>query len=108
MVTTITNLNSFYIIFKHLTILYNMIHTSRRLETLIKYKNMLVNNIANLKYTNSDKTKILDCEKHLKQIREYIKINCQHDIEIDYIDSMRNGDYHTELIRYCTKCKLTL
>lgn len=85
-----------------------MNHNSRRLESLIKYKNMLVNNIANLKVTNSDKTKILECEKHLKQVREYIKTTCQHDIEFDYIDSMKNGDYHTEIIRYCTKCGLTL
>ena len=85
-----------------------MIHSSRRLEFLIKYKNMMINNIANLKKKNQQQNKIQECEKHLKPVIEYIKTNCQHDIEIDYIDSIKNGDYHTEMIKYCTKCELTL
>ena len=85
-----------------------MIQGFNTLELLIRYKNTLVNNIANLKQENHEQNKIRECEKQLKPVIEYIKINCQHDIEIDYIDSMKNGDYHTEMIRYCTKCELTL
>lgn len=85
-----------------------MIRSSTRLEQLITYKNTLINNIANLKQKNQEQNKIQECEKQLKPVIEYIKINCQHDIEIDYIDSMKNGDYHTEMIKYCTKCELTL
>ena len=48
-----------------------MNHNSRRLESLIKYKNMLVNNITNLKVTNSDKTKIVK-EIHPKRGRVLI------------------------------------
>ena len=37
----------------------------------------------------------------------FLKENCEHDIEIDYIDSMKNGDTMSQMIKYCKKCGLT-
>tara|TARA_Y100000591_G_C21845707_1_gene708588 strand:- start:1450 stop:1707 length:258 start_codon:yes stop_codon:yes gene_type:complete len=71
------------------------------IEFLINYKEMLEQSITSMTY------KIQDHKEELKKIKKFLKKNCQHDIEIDHIDSMKNGDTMNQIIKYCKKCELT-
>ena len=71
------------------------------LEFLINYKEMLEQSIESMTY------KIQDHKQELKKIKIFLKENCEHDIEIDYVDSVKNGDTMSQMIKYCKKCELT-
>ena len=53
------------------------------------------------------KNKIEHHTEELQCVKEYLTENCDHKIEIDYIDSMKNGETMSQIIKYCKKCNLT-
>lgn len=71
------------------------------LQFLINYKDMLDQSISTMK------NKIEHYTEELEKIKEYLTENCDHKIEIDYIDSMKNGETMSQIIKYCKKCNLT-
>ena len=71
------------------------------LEFLINYKEMLEQSITSMTY------KLESYNKELIKIKDFLKDNCDHKIEIDYIDSMKNGETMSQMIKYCKNCKLT-
>ena len=71
------------------------------LQFLINYKDMLDQSISTMK------NKIEHYTEELEKIKEYLTENCDHKIEIDYIDSMKNGETMSQVIKYCKKCNLT-
>ena len=72
------------------------------LQFLINYKDMLEQSISTMK------NKIENNTGELEKIKEYLSENCEHNIEIDYIDSMKNGETMSQMIKYCKNCKLSL
>jgi len=71
------------------------------LQFLINYKDMLDQSISTMK------NKIEHYTEELEKIKEYLTENCDHKIEIDYIDSIKNGETMSQIIKYCKKCNLT-
>lgn len=71
------------------------------IEFLINYKEMLEQSITSMTY------KIENYTSELKKIKEFLKDNCDHEIETDYVDSMKNGETMSQMIKYCKKCELT-
>ena len=71
------------------------------LQFLINYKDMLERNILSMKNKIEHHTEELQC------VKEYLTENCDHKIELDYIDSMKNGETMSQIIKYCKKCNLT-
>ena len=71
------------------------------IEFLINYKEMLEQSITSMTY------KIENYTSELKKIKEFLKNNCDHQIETDYVDSMKNGETMSQMIKYCKKCELT-
>ena len=71
------------------------------LQFLINYKDMLDQSISTMK------NKIEYYTEELEKIKEYLTENCDHKIEIDYIDSIKNGETMSQIIKYCKKCNLT-
>lgn len=71
------------------------------LQFLINYKDMLEQSISTMK------NKIENNTGELEKIKEYLSENCEHNIEIDYIDIMRNGETMSQMIKYCKKCELS-
>ena len=71
------------------------------LPDIISYKKRLYQNIVNLKEELKEK------EEELKRFETYLKYNCVHDWQTDYIDSML-GYKQGIMIKYCSKCELTI
>ena len=71
------------------------------LQFLINYKDMLEQSISTMK------NKIENNTGELEKIREYLSENCEHKLVIDYIDTMRNGETMSQMIKYCKKCDLS-
>lgn len=71
------------------------------LQFLINYKEMLDQSISTMK------NKIEHRTEELEKIKEYLTENCEHQLDIDYIDSMKNGETMSQIIKYCKKCNLT-
>ena len=71
------------------------------LEFLINYKEMLEQSITSMTY------KLESYTRELKKINDFLKDNCDHNIQTDYIDTMKNGETMTQMIKYCKNCKLT-
>jgi len=71
------------------------------LQFLINYKDMLDQSISTMK------NKIEHYTEELEKIKEYLTENCEHQLDMDYIDTMKNGDTFSLLIKYCKKCNLT-
>tara|TARA_B110000285_G_C14904891_1_gene505081 strand:+ start:463 stop:747 length:285 start_codon:yes stop_codon:yes gene_type:complete len=71
------------------------------LQFLINYKDMLEQSISTMK------NKIENNTGELEKIKEYLSENCEHNIEIDYIDTMQNGETMSQMIKYCKKCELS-
>jgi|TARA_B110000008_G_C16436024_1_gene349852 predicted transcriptional regulator len=72
------------------------------LQFIINYKDMLEQSIESMTYKIQDRT------EELKKIKDFLHENCDHNIEIDYIDSMKNGETMSQMIKYCKNCKLSL
>jgi len=71
------------------------------LQFLINYKDMLEQSISTMK------NKIENNTGELEKIKEYLSENCEHKLVIDYIDTMRNGETMSQMIKYCKKCDLS-
>ena len=71
------------------------------LEFLINYKEMLEQSITSMTY------KLESYTRELKKIKDFLKENCEHNIQIDYIDTMKNGETMNQMIKYCKNCELT-
>ena len=75
--------------------------SEEHVQFLINYKDMLETNISTME------NKIETYTHKLVEIKQYLVENCEHDVETDFIYSMRNGDTISTMIKYCTKCNLT-
>ena len=71
------------------------------LSDIISYKKRLYQSIVNIKEELKEK------EEELKRFETYLKYNCQHDWQTDYVDSMQ-GYKQGIMIKYCSKCELTI
>lgn len=71
------------------------------LEFLINYKEMLEQSITSMTY------KLESYTRELTKIKDFLKDNCDHNIQIDYIDTMKNGETTSQMIKYCKNCELT-
>ena len=71
------------------------------LEFLINYKEMLEQSITSMTY------KLESYTRELTKIKDFLKDNCDHNIQIDYIDTMKNGETMSQMIKYCKNCGLT-
>ena len=71
------------------------------LTFLINYKEMLEQSITSMSY------KIETYTDELEKITEFLKKHCKHNIEIDYIDTIKKGETLSQMIKYCNKCHLT-
>ncbi len=71
------------------------------LEFLINYKEMLEQSITSMTY------KLESYTRELTKIKDFLKDNCDHNIQIDYIDTMKNGETMSQMIKYCKNCELT-
>jgi len=71
------------------------------LQFLINYKDMLEQSISTMK------NKIEYRTEELEKIKDFLHENCDHQFDIDYVDTMRNGELGSLMIKYCKKCKLT-
>jgi len=71
------------------------------LPDIISYKKRLYQSIVNIKEELKEK------EESLKKAETYLKYNCQHDWQTDYVDSMK-GYKQGIMIKYCSKCELTI
>ena len=71
------------------------------LEFLINYKEMLEQSITSMTY------KLESYTRELTKIKDFLKDNCDHNIQIDYIDTMKNGETMSQMIKYCKKCELS-
>ena len=75
--------------------------SNKGIDLLINYKNMLERNILSMEH------KLNEQKSELQEVMLYLKENCDHKIEIDYIDTMKNGETMSQMIKYCKKCELT-
>ena len=75
--------------------------SNKGIDLLINYKNLLERNIISME------NKLNEQKLELQEVMLYLKKNCHHKIEIDYIDSMKNGETISQMIKYCEKCELT-
>lgn len=73
---------------------------NEELNFLINYKDYLEKNIISMEL------KIQEYKNEFKKLEQFIKNNCNHNIETDYIDSMTNYRL-SDQIKYCTICKLS-
>ena len=71
------------------------------LEFLINYKEMLEQSITSMTY------KLESYTRELTKIKDFLKDNCDHNIQIDYIDTMKNGETMSQMIKYCKNRELT-
>ena len=62
---------------------------------------MLERNILSMEH------KLNEQKSELQEVMLYLKENCDHNIQIDYIDTMKNGETTSQMIKYCEKCELT-
>ena len=69
---------------------------NEELNFLINYKDYLEKNIISME----------EYKNEFKKLEQFIKNNCNHNIETDYIDSMTNYRL-SDQIKYCTICKLS-
>ena len=53
------------------------------------------------------KNKIEYRTEELGKIKDFLRENCEHQLEIDYVDSMKNCEINSIIIKYCKKCDLT-
>tara|TARA_B110000008_G_C16935950_1_gene550569 strand:- start:481 stop:747 length:267 start_codon:yes stop_codon:yes gene_type:complete len=72
------------------------------LQFLINYKDMLEQSIESMTYKIQDRT------EELEKIKDFLHENCEHQLDMDYIDTMKNGETMSQMIKYCKNCKLTL
>tara|TARA_B100001063_G_C16777954_1_gene567401 strand:+ start:4893 stop:5126 length:234 start_codon:yes stop_codon:yes gene_type:complete len=75
--------------------------SNKGIDLLINYKEMLEQNITSMKY------KIEEQQIELSRVKEYLNENCEHDIIIDYIDTIKNGECLSNKIKYCKNCEFT-
>ena len=68
---------------------------------IISYKKRLQQSIVNLKEELREK------KEELHRFETYLKFNCNHDWVTDYVDNM-SGYKQGIMIRYCSKCELTI
>ena len=75
--------------------------SNKGIDLIINYKDMLERNILSMEH------KLNRQKLELQEVILYLTENCDHKIEIDYIDSMKNGETMSQIIKYCKKCNLT-
>jgi hypothetical protein len=75
--------------------------SNKGIDLIINYKDMLERNILSMEH------KLNRQKLELQEVILYLTENCDHKIEIDYIDSIKNGETMSQIIKYCKKCNLT-
>jgi len=75
--------------------------SNKGIDLIINYKDMLERNILSMEH------KLNRQKLELQEVILYLTENCDHKIEIDYIDSIKNGETMSQIIKYCKECNLT-
>jgi hypothetical protein len=68
------------------------------LQFIINYKDMLEQSITSMS------NKIEYNKEELDEVKKFLVDNCKHDVEIDYVDSIKNGEVHSVILKYCKIC----
>tara|TARA_B100000780_G_C20719216_1_gene285882 strand:+ start:235 stop:468 length:234 start_codon:yes stop_codon:yes gene_type:complete len=75
--------------------------SDKGIDLLTNYKDMLERNIMSMEH------KLNHQKLELQEVILYLTENCHHQFDIDYVDSMKNGESMSQMIKYCKKCELS-